>query len=120
MLPDASYVMPLNAGGAIVGNTDHISCAESDSSTIGAERVRSAIIRLSVRTEKTDQSIKFSSYSGSDSPIVDQTLSGYTWGGADAGPPENKPGTAFHLKTLAVEVFLSNVAARHDIVVNYL
>ena len=120
VLPDAAYVMPLDVNGAISGNTEHISCAASDSANIGPERVRSAIIRLSVRTEKTDQSLNFSAYSGANSRIVDQTLSGYSWGGADAGAPENKPGTAFHLKTLVVEVFLPNLAARHDIVANYL
>jgi hypothetical protein len=78
--------------------------------TMGPEHVRSAIIRIGVRTEKTDQSMKIIE-PGSANPAGDwaalSSISQYnTW-----PPPAGDVG-AYKLRTLITEVAMPNLASK--------
>ncbi|MDJ0762309.1 MAG: prepilin-type N-terminal cleavage/methylation domain-containing protein [Myxococcota bacterium] len=113
-LADAAYVFPRNAGDDPAADLDDISCAEEPDRTYGAEHVRSAVVRLSVRTEMTDQAIEFDAFDPSQSRIARYTLGEYHV--PDGGTAKTKPGTAYRLKTLITEVAMPNLAAQTRVI----
>ncbi|MCP4599358.1 MAG: prepilin-type N-terminal cleavage/methylation domain-containing protein [Proteobacteria bacterium] len=109
---DEMYVMPLTATDdtSVLDDNDNISCAADSVSNIGPQHVRSAVIRLTVRTEKTDPSIDFEAFdlNDPDGPVVRHNLAGSTDGGVVG---------AYKLKTFVTEVPLANIAARTKILI---
>ncbi len=77
---------------------------------MGPEHVRSAIIRIAVRTEKTDQSMKIIE-PGSANPAADWAALGFI-ARYNAWPPPAGDVGAYKLRTLITEVTMPNLASK--------
>lgn len=111
--PDALHMFPLTIGGT-VSSTD-LSCDSEDNQVFGAESVRSALIRLAVRTEKTEPSIDITAFGNPPTGRLARfSLAPYPSGNDLC---KEKTGAAYKLKTIMTEVTMPNLAARSDILV---
>ncbi len=104
LVPDsASPIVGANAGDNAAGAT-HLSCG-LDSADMGPEHVRSAVIRLAVRTETTDPQIRMAGFS--DAGVVAFNV---------AKPPDDDslcPEVGMYkVRTVTTEVAMPNLAAR--------
>jgi hypothetical protein len=113
-LPSSTaYLLPLGVATDTSTDTTSVSCAAASGTQIGPERVRSAMIRLAVRTERTNQAIDFRAFSATESRVVQNTLREYS--AADGGPAD-RVGALYKIKTLVAEVMMPNLSARSDLV----
>ena len=96
-----------------LSNPNDLSCVDVSSRDIGAEHIRSAMIRISVRTEMTDQSIDATAFDVANSRIAKYSIKGYEI--PPSGVITDKPGAAYKLKTLVTEAPMPNLAARADL-----
>ena len=108
------HVIPESASGT-VGNND-VSCKTlvPSAGDIGPERVRSAMIQVTVRTEKSDGSVRWG-VEDTDSPgrKVRQSIAPDD----SIALPDGQPAFVYQLKTLTTEVEMPNLAARGDLLV---
>lgn len=106
---DADHYVPQNLGGNIVA--DNLSCAAS--SLINPQHVRSAVVRVAVRSERTDRNMDWRSFGTpfdiNAGRLARLTIQPHT--PSDGSCPE-KTGAAYKLKTLTTEVPMPNLAAR--------
>lgn len=112
VLPEEAYVLPQDADGDVAG-VDHIACEAPSDDIIGAERVRSAIVRLGVRTEMADLTVDFPSFSTANVRVVDRTIAPVP---SDAARKERE-GAAYKVKSMVTEIMMTNIAARTDLIV---
>ncbi len=135
-----SYVSPEStalAEGFVPGDRDHIfppdmatdpssfpsdvACEDIGTYTYGAENVRSALIRLAVRSERADATIDYRSFDndGAPSRLVRYTLHPYEseddTDSSGSAPLTERRHSAYRLKTLLTEVDLMNLATRLEI-----
>ncbi len=109
--PPDSEVVPSSPTATTAAGS--MTCASLDeTSVIGPERARSAIIRLSVRTEKSNQSMR--------RPLSDEdaTLAEQRFLAPDTTIPvasDDDP-FAYMLRTVTTEVEMPNLAARSDLI----
>ena len=89
--------------------TGWLSCAPVPNA-MGPEHVRSAIIRIAVRTEKTDQSMRIIE-PGSADPVGEWANLGYI-AQYNAWPPPAGDVGAYKLRTLITEVSMPNLASK--------
>lgn len=108
------HVIPLSASGTVAD--DDVSCKtlQPDDDNIGPERVRSAMIQVTVRTEKSDGSVRWA-LGDTDSPsrMVRQSIAPDD----SIALPDGQPAYVYQLKTLTTEVEMPNLAARSDLLV---
>ena len=108
------HMFPQTVGGT-VSSTD-LSCEDETSQTFGAESVRSALIRLAVRTEKIEPSVDLAAFGNPPtSRLANFMLAPYP---SDNDLCPEKTGAAYRLKTTVTEVAMPNIAARSDILVS--
>ncbi|MCP4676594.1 MAG: prepilin-type N-terminal cleavage/methylation domain-containing protein [Deltaproteobacteria bacterium] len=113
-LSDTEYLFP-PTNAALIAGTNHLSCNQPTAANIGPERLRSVMVRLAVRTEKTDPAIPFGAYGGTGR-LVRYSLLPYSAGGGDAGVTTDKPGAAYRLKTMVTEVPMFNLASKAGLI----
>ncbi len=113
MLSDEAYVFPRTIADDPLEDLDDLSCEAHAVKNVGAEHVRSAFIRLSVRTERTDQSLDGTAYDLENVRIAAFTLKPYE--APSVGPITDAPGSAYLLKTLVTEAPMPNLAARPEL-----
>ncbi len=115
LLGASAYLYPfdVNDSAGIMADLDNLSCASEGSFTIGPERVRSAVVLLSVRSERAEPTANYDAFS-SGNRVVRHTMDGYVE--ADGGVVTEKPGAAYKVKTMVTEVFMRNLASRADII----
>ncbi|MCK9523287.1 MAG: prepilin-type N-terminal cleavage/methylation domain-containing protein [Proteobacteria bacterium] len=100
--PNASNVIVGNATPASATTVYHLTCPSTTGPSVGfgPEHVRSAVIQLSVRTERTDQQLR----------LLDEQFEEGNMAFAAAKAPAGDVG-AYKVRTLMVEVPMPNLAA---------
>jgi prepilin-type N-terminal cleavage/methylation domain-containing protein len=109
--PDTLAVIPLEAGGSV--SSDSVTCAalQTDgTSLIGPERVRSALIRLTVRSEKSEASMR--RLPDDEASRLEKRLLAADSNTATAAGEDPY---AYLLRTVTTEVEMPNLAARWDL-----
>jgi prepilin-type N-terminal cleavage/methylation domain-containing protein len=105
-----TYILPASIGGA--SNVDDLSCA--DNYAYGPEHMRSAIIRLTVRSEKPDNTVEYSGFAEGDAGVG--RLVRYSLTDELQGDCPERAGAAYKLSTVVTEVAMPNLAARSDMI----
>ncbi len=113
-LPDAQYIFPSSNAAPVAGN-QHLSCDQPINSKIGPEQLRSVLIRLAVRTERTDPTLPFASYGGANH-MVRHSLVRYGGAGDSGAAETDLKGASFRLKTMLTEVPLFNLSAKTKLI----
>jgi prepilin-type N-terminal cleavage/methylation domain-containing protein len=115
-LVESLHVVPLTAGGSY--NPEDVSCKSlADGGIyIGPERVRSALIQISVRAEKSDGSMRWTEM---DTDPVDrltrQLLAPVPTDTEGIPVPSGEYPFAYQVRTVTTEVQMPNLAARSDL-----
>ncbi|MDD5306825.1 MAG: prepilin-type N-terminal cleavage/methylation domain-containing protein [Deltaproteobacteria bacterium] len=117
--PDnTTYVLPATVGGGVTNSLD-LSCA--DNYTYGPEHIRSALIRLTIRSEKADNTVDYAGFDSEGTDTSTDTDTGvgrlvrYTLTNRKLGDCKEKKGVAYKLSTVVTEVAMPNLAARSDL-----
>ncbi|MCK9460388.1 MAG: type II secretion system GspH family protein [Proteobacteria bacterium] len=130
MLPcDEAELFVSGAAGCLSAETQHLGCMITAETILGAEQVRSAVIRLGVRTEKTDQEVMKvpADQCGTYWSTLKGDANNFALFYNVAAPPLTGDGDcadvgAYKVRTVVTEVAMPNIAARmasfKDIVVN--
>lgn len=108
---ETSALIPLEADGTV--SSDSVTCAalETEGTTvIGPERIRSALIRLTVRSEKSEASIR--RMPDDDATRLEKRLLAADSNTATASGEDPY---AYLLRTVTTEVEMPNLAARSDL-----
>lgn len=105
---DENHIIPANAADSVANYQDSLGCATLPAR--GVQHARSALVLLSVRTERTDASLDWTQYSAI--PRV-----GYRAAPVSAAAPTGieKTNAAYRVETFVTEVPLPNLAGRRDL-----
>jgi hypothetical protein len=109
---DKAELFESAAAAGCLANQTHLSCTvTTEGTSLGPEHVRSAVVRLGVRAEKTDQEVMKGVVWDGDAGVDDDNglhrLVRY-----NVAPPPSGDVGAYKVRTVVTEVMLPNIAAR--------
>jgi prepilin-type N-terminal cleavage/methylation domain-containing protein len=107
--PAGTFLLGVGSPGDYVPSVSDLGCASAPNQ-VGPEHIRSAMIRLAVRTERTDQSLRIDAPGETNPAAVWAGVTGVTAYNIAPGPSTDVG--AYKLRTVITEVPMPNLASK--------